>query len=296
MVKPSSDSGYTLVELLIVTAIVGMVAAGIVGVYQVSQGIYTRATGLEDAQSGARAGLDRMASELRLIGSYWFGAATSAQGNAIIAATPTSITFMANVDNVDALSVINGAEATPSSTATGTSVPLSLSAADTADAFRIYVANPETNNDYIYIANGGGREVRRITGIDDGNTLTLTPALSSSYPVGSIVRDVKRITYARDTVANRLTRTQGGSGADPVVDNVTGLTFTYYGTTGCTDPGCTGCTGTGATGGGALASTPPDPGLIGEIRIELTVQGTVQGPERNSRCMTTRVRPRNLLP
>jgi len=279
MSRHTRAEGYTLVELLIVVAIVGMVAAGIVGVYQVSQGIYTRATALEDAQLGARAGLDRMASELRLIGSYWVGA--SGAGNAITAATPTSITFMANVDDK---SVINDLEAIPNPTATGTSVPLSPAAA--ADAFKVYVANPALN-DYIYIANGGTREVKRITAIA-GSTLTLASALSTSYPAtGSLVRDVKIITYARNAVATStcpastcLTRTQGGSGADPIVDNVTDLTFTYFRSDGVT--------------------TTTNAALIREIQIDLTVcikqtpAASCQDPGSSSRHMTTRVKPRSL--
>jgi prepilin-type N-terminal cleavage/methylation domain-containing protein len=276
--------GYTLVELLIVLAIVGMVAGGIVGVYQVSQGIYTRATALEDAQLGARAGLDRMASELRLIGSFWVGA--SGAGNAITAASPASITFMANVNDN---SVINGAEATVSSTATGTSVPLSISATATDDAFKVYMANPALN-DYIYIANGGTREVKRITDIN-GSALTLAPPpetpLSSAYPVGSLVRDVKIITYTRNAVATStcpaltcLTRRQGGANAEAIVDNVSGLTFTYFRSDG----------GTPTT----------DPALIREIQIDLTVcikrtpAASCQDPESSLRQMTTRVKPRSL--
>lgn len=259
-------AGYTLIELLIVMAIVGLVAGAIFGVYQVSQDIYTRATALEDAQLGARAGLDRMANELRLIGSFWFGA--SGAGNAITAATLTSITFMANVND---LSVINGAEATPSPATIGDSVPLSITAEQTGDAFKVYVDNPTLNNDYIYIANGGRREVRQITAIN-GSTLTLASALSSPYPAGSLVRDVKRITYARNVGANTLTRSQGGSGADTIVDNVSALTFTYF-----------------DTAGGALGATP-NAALIREIQIDLTVQGT----DGSQRRMTTRVRPRSL--
>jgi len=266
--------GYTLVELLIVTAIVGMVAAGIVGVYQVSQGIYTRATALEDAQLGARAGLDRMASELRLIGSFWVGA--SGAGNAITAATPTSITFMANVNDN---SVINGAEATPSPTTTGNSVPLSITAGQTGEAFKVYVPPNDPLNDYIYIANGGRREVKQITGIN-GSTLTLASALSSPYPAaGSLARDVKIITYTRNAAATStcqpltcLTRRQGGDTADPIVDNVVGLTFTYFDTVG-----------------GALG-TNPTLTAIREIQMSLTTQGA----DGSRRTMTSRVKPRNL--
>jgi hypothetical protein len=221
-----------------------------------------------------------MASELRLIGSYWVGA--SGAGNAITAATPTSITFMANVNDN---SVINGAEATPSPTTTGNSVPLSITAGQTGDAFKVY-QNP-ADNDYIYIANGGRREVKQITDIN-GSTLTLASALSSPYSAaGSLVRDVKIITYTRNASATStcptltcLTRTQGGSGADPIVDNVSGLTFFYFLSNGVTPT--------------------TDPALIREIQIDLTVcikrtpAASCQDPDSSSRQMTTRVKPRSL--
>lgn len=302
MLKRAGEPGYSLVELLVTLAIVGLVASAVAGVYQVSQQTYIRASSLEAAQVGARAGLDRMANELRLIGSYWVGVSSCAplpNCNAITAAIPTSITFMANVDD---RSVINGAEATATSFPAADSIVLSLTATDTDDAFKVYLNNSNLN-DWIYIADGGTRDVKQVSTRSD-STLTLNmntgnPSVSnlgSIYPVGSLVRDVKTITYARNANATStcpaltcLTRTQGGANAETIVDNVTGLTFTYYGTNGCTDPGCTGCTGTGGTGGGALGASP-NPALIREIRIELTVQG----PDRSTRCMTTRVRPRSL--
>lgn len=272
MKRSAGTQGYSLVELLIVMAIVGVIAGSILAVYQVSQGIYIRATALEDAQLGARAGLDRMANELRLIGSYWVGATDA--GNAITAATPTSITFMANVDDLSMTGnpPAQAPEATVCSgcTATGDTIPLSLTATAITNAFRIYADT--TLNDYIYIANGARREVKQIGGIN-GNTLTLpigTLLRWSPYPAGSLVRDVKRITYGINN--NTLTRSQGGSNADPIVDNVLGLTFTYFGTAGA-----------------ALSANPPV-ASIREIQIALTVQGT----DGSQRLMTTRVRPRNL--
>ena len=115
-----------------------------------------------------------------------------------------------------------------------------------------------------------------ITAIN-GNTLTLAPGLSTIYPIGSLVRDVKTITYARNAVATStcqpltcLTRTQGGGNAQPIVDNVTNLTFTYFLSDGVTQTA--------------------NAALIREIQIDLTVQN----PDLNARRMTTRVKPRSL--
>lgn len=273
--------GYSLVELLVAVAIAGLIGTAILGVYNVSQDTYVRASSLEAAQVGARAGLDRMANELRLIGSYWVGA--NGAGNAITTVSSNSITFMANLDALSVIGGTGGNEATvPSgSTASGTSVPLSISATAINDAFKCY-SNPAIN-DYIYIANGGMREVRQIATngsnntCTNNNTLTLATSLGRTYLAGSLVRDVKTITYARNASATStcpalacLTRTQGASGADPVVDNVTNLTFTYFLSDGVT--------------------TTTNPALIREIQIALTVQS----PDGSARRMTTRVRPRSL--
>ena len=287
MRRYTKAEGYTLVELLIVLAIAGLIGGAILGVYRVSQDTYIRASSLEAAQTGARAGLDRMANELRLIGSYWVGVSTCAplpNCNAITAATPTSITFMANVDN---RSVINGAEATATSFPAANSIVLSLTATDTADAFKVYTSSGSALNDWIYIADGGTRDVKQVS-TRSGSTLTLNmntgnPSVSnlgSIYPVGSLVRDVKTITYTRNAGTNTLTRTQGGDTTpDSIVDNVTNLTFTYF--NGDIPP--------------VNLGTNPNTALIREIQIDLTVTvvpcSDINGCRRH---MTTRVTPRSL--
>lgn len=288
MPKRGGGPGYTIVELLMAIALVGLVAAAVAGAYQVAQQNYMRASSLEAAQVGARAGLDRMANELRLIGSFWVGA--NGAGNPITNATATSITFKASVNDLYMLNA-SAVEATVSSI-TGNNVTLSLTGDATDEAFKIYTTDPTVNNDYAYIANGGNRDVRRITQIN-GSTLTIESALSVTYPVGSLVRDVKTITYARNPAATAtcpaltcLTRTQGGSDADPIVDNVTGLTFVYYDSNGgVLPPG----NAEPAFCGAGLPN--PDLGLIREIRVDLKVQS----PDGSARCMITKVRPRSLL-
>src|SRR5574337_1286920 len=178
MRRATKTQGYSLVELLIALAIAGLIGGAILGVYKVSQETYTRASSLGAAQDGARAGLDRMANELRLIGSYWVGAScVLADCNAITAASPTSITFRANV-NDSYMSNANALEATATNAVTGIAVPLSISASDTTDTFKVY--DNTALNDYIYIAIGGTREVKQINAIN-GSTLTLVSAPGSTY-------------------------------------------------------------------------------------------------------------------
>lgn len=265
MSRVGKNAGYTLVELLIVVAILGLIALAIGGVYQVSVQAYTRSASLEDAQLGARAGLARMITELRLIGAFWNGA--TGAGTAITATTATSITFMADV-NGD--TVINGAETTTTAAiASGsTAVVVNASATNVASSFNVY--QTAALNDYLYIANGAMREVSQISGVS-GSTLTLATALANSYPTTGIVRSVETVTYNFDAGTGSLTRSVGGSGAAAIVDNVTGLTLTYFDANG-------------------TLLNPVTLALIREIQISLTTQGS----DGSRRTMTSRVRPRNL--
>ena len=266
MSRVAGDRGYTLVELLVVVAILGLVAAAIGGVYQVSVQAYTRSSSLEDAQVGARAGLERMVTELRLIGAFWTGA--TGAGTAITTATSTSITFMADV-NGD--TVISGAETTTTAAiaSDSTTVVVNASATNVASSFNVY--QTATLNDYLYIADGATREVSRVSGVS-GSTLTLATALYYSYTVGSLVRSVETVTYNFDAATGSLTRSVGGSGASTIVDNVTGLTLTYFDATG------------------TLLSAPVTLASIREIQVSLTTQGS----DGSRRTLASRVRRRDL--
>jgi prepilin-type N-terminal cleavage/methylation domain-containing protein len=258
------QKGYSLAELLVVVAIFGMISAAVYWVYDVSHRTYTVATSLEDAQVGARAGIDRMASELRLIGAFWSG--VTGGGPSIIAATATSITF---VGDVDGDTVNAGVQTTLAANANpGVTIGLSGTVAQAAAAFGTY-ANP-TRNDFVYVANGVTREVRQLQSVS-GTTLTLGSPLVNTYPAGSMVRSVETVTYAFDPAAGRITRALGGSTAEVVVENVTGLTLTYF------------------DGSDPPAQTA-DPSQVREIAISVTAKGS----DGSVRTLTSRVRPRNL--
>ena len=260
--RSEGERGFTLIELLIAIAIASLVATAIVRIFQGSMAQVSHATSLQDAQSAVRVGLDQMATELRQIGSYWNGA--SGAGNAITTATPSTITFMADIDS----DTVTGTTETTLSAASGVTT---LTVSANASAFNTYT--PSSLNDYVYVANGSTREVRQVTSVNATTSIvTLASALTYSYPIGSMVRSVEQVNYTFNSTAKTLTRTVGGAASDTVLDNVTALTFSYF-----------------DSSGNALLATPADPSVIREIKISMTTQGT----GGDLRTMASRVRLRN---
>ena len=258
------DDGYSLVELLVVTAVVGVIAAATFGVFRTSQQVYRRASALEDAQLRARAGLALISGDLRLIGAYWTGAAGG--GPAIIDATPTSITFMADV-NGDSIS--NGVEMTTATVTRpgATTLTLGASATRVGSAFNTYTS--PALNDFVHVASGSRREVRQIASIT-GSTLTLTAPIGGNYPSGSPVRAVEKVTYALNPSTRGLTRSVGGSGAQTFINQVSALAMTYF-------------------DGHHPGAETSDLTRIREIRISVTTEAD----DGTRRTMASRVRVRN---
>lgn len=261
------EGGYTLIELLIVTAVLGIIAGALFNVFDVSQRLYTRSSSLEDAQTGARSGVDQLATELRLAGSYWADA--TGAGPAITAASATSITFIGDI-NADSAS--NGVDPrTTTAVASGaTSVTLDVPAAQVAGGFK--TGNPALN-DFVYVGNGFRREVRRLSAVA-GSTLTLATPLTTptAFPVGSIVRSTETVTYAFDAPGSRITRTVGPGAAETLVENVTGFQLLYFD-----------------------GSTPPvATAVLANIR-EIEIRVTTRGADGSVRTMRSRVKPRNLI-
>lgn len=262
MSRPARQAGYSLAELLVVVAVLGLTVAAVAGVYAFFQQTYTRAASLEDAQLGARAGVDRMVLELRLVGSYWAG--VNGAGSAIIAASATSVTFIGDVD-ADTLDGAGGEVSLAQSAVAGSTV-VRVDRATGADGGPAFAPG-----EYLFIANGATREARAIAAVT-GTTLTLASALVNAYPVGSLVRSVETVTYGFDAPTSTLTRSMGGGAADPIVDNVTDLTLTYFDEFG------------------APLALPPNLPLIREVGISLTCRGG----DGSRRIISTRVKPRSL--
>ena len=209
------EAGYSLTELVVVCALFGMMMAGSLGLYRVAQATYTSTSGLVDAQSVSRAAIDRMATDLRLAGSFVYGA-TSAP-NVFTSASTSALTFLGDVDGDTLTSA--GVEATASSAVT-TSVVVS-----STTGFSV--------SEYLYVASGMTREVRQISAINtSNNTLTLSASLTSVFVSTSLtpitVRSVESVTWTYDSSAKTLTRQVGSATADTIAADVSSFTLTYY--------------------------------------------------------------------
>jgi prepilin-type N-terminal cleavage/methylation domain-containing protein len=259
-IRQTPEGGYTLAELLIVLAILGFVMAAVLGIYQTTQQSYLFATAGEDAQLTARAVLDRIVSEFRMINN-----GRVAPEGAITQATASSITFLADVNN-DTLTLA-GAEATFAVAASGGATSVQVSSGSGFSA-----------GELLSITDGAIRETQTITAVS-GATLSLGPGLSQSYPVTSFVRSVETVAYSLSGGA--LTREVGGGGAQPIASGVLTFQLTYW--DGSIPPVQI-----------TDVSTQANRDTIREIRVQLTVSSK-SGDQTIQRTMQATVRPRNLL-
>lgn len=197
------EGGFTLVELLIVVALIGMVAAAIFGVYSVTQSTTFAATAGEDALSAARSGIDRLAADLRAM-----NAGRQGSPGAITAATPTAVTFVG----------FDASAAAPTLTAAAASGATTLQVSNAAG---LTVGKFVTIDPYF--------ESHQITAVA-GATITLADEVWLPYPAGRAVRAIETIsyTYTANGAHGTLRRTIGGAMDPALLDNLSSVQMTYW--------------------------------------------------------------------
>lgn len=252
--------GYTLAELLITVAILGLIMAAVLAVQMTSNTMFLRGENQAEAQQGARAAM-LMEEDLRMAG---YGcpdngcptnlATLNYQLNGtqlkVTAASATSITFWA--DTLNASTTLTAAVV-----ANATTLPVT-------DAAGI------ATGDRIYLNNGGTWETKTVTA-KAGNNLTVA-ALTNAYPQGVQVGRPRKIIYQFG--GTTLSKDAGDTnGLQTLATGVQSLTFTYFGT----DDAPT----------GVLAN-------IRRIQISTTTQSATSAAGPSTFTINTNVRPRNL--
>jgi len=197
--RPSNERGYTLIELVIGVALMGLIFAAVTQLFQISMNVRARGDTTEEALSQGRTPLAQLAQDLQQA-----GAGLVAPTSFMTQATSTSLTLVGDLNDTETtLTVATSAGAT-SLTVTSTS---GLMVGQT-----------------LLLSDGAVRENRTITGIS-GNTVTVNAGFNSAYPVGSIVRSIETAMY---TFASKtLSRSQNGGTSSPMADNLSTFAFTY---------------------------------------------------------------------
>jgi prepilin-type N-terminal cleavage/methylation domain-containing protein len=216
--------GFTLTELLVTLAILGLIMTAVVTVQISGNRIFFTGENQAEAQQAARAAM-LMEDDLRLIGTgcpvpgCFGGAAPCNQAQAspssVCQATATGMVFWADLANAstNTTQIANA----------GQTVLNVLNAAGFAVG------------DQVFIINGNDFETKTVGAVNaGGNTITLTAGLGAapapvpavpSYPIGTIVGRPQIVTYSlAGTTLSRNT----GAGLQPIATGISNLTFTYF--------------------------------------------------------------------
>lgn len=217
--------GYTLIELLIALAMVGLIMAGVATAYSVGSAMYLTGSNQAQAQQDTRVALMMLEEDLRLIGyGYPTDATLPKITNVTSTSTNVSITFWA--DLASASTVLASGVASGATTLT-VPTPTSIVAGDN-----------------IYLINGAQWERRLVTAVTAGTpntTITVGAATSQyqtcpcSFPQGAQVGRAKLIAHAWNQGTGTITRDIGdGNGPQTLVTGVQTFALTYLDANGNT--------------------------------------------------------------
>lgn len=206
-----STRGFTLLELLIASAIFSVVLVGLYTAFETSQRTYAAGVTQTGAQQNARVALEIMAQDIRSAG-YGYPTPTL---NKLTNAATTTLTFWADLTNA--------------------STVLSANVNAGANTFFVTNASRISPGDPIYLINGGQwtNPPLTVSAVNTGvnpNTMTVATGPTNAYPQGSQVGRPRVITYswnAGNCNAGTICKNDGG-GWQPFVDGVQGFQLQYF--------------------------------------------------------------------
>ena len=249
----SSERGYSLVELLVSTTIMMVVTGAIFRMVNPSHGTAQAQPEISDLQQRMRVGTDALFKELMMAGAGpYFGARTGSLLQFFAPLVPRRMGLL-NGDDRDVFR---------SDTITLSYIPNSYSQTTIEHAMppkssEIKVTYPpncqvpkemcgfEEGMTVIIFDASGHFDTFTITEVQDdaGHLQHRGQMMNHEYEAGSTITQVVSNTYYLNTNTNQLMRYDGANTEVPIVDNVVGLNFEYFG-----DP---------------ASPTKPDPGVAG---------------------------------
>jgi prepilin-type N-terminal cleavage/methylation domain-containing protein len=194
--------GFTLTELLVASALMGIVLLATSALYINSNTLFITETNRAEAQQGGRVAL-MIQEDLRMIGT-----GVPAVQPKITAATPTTITFVGDTR--------------------GASTLLTAAVAPGATTFSVSTTAGIQNGDAVNLINGATWQNFTVTGVT-ATTISVGAASTGSYPVGAQVGVPRTITYQWVAGTETLMRDAGdGNGLLALTTGVQNFQLTYF--------------------------------------------------------------------
>lgn len=194
--------GFSLVELMVVCAVLGLVMGAIAMLTMSGSNMVTIGENRAEAQQGARVVL-QMEEDLRQAGSGY-----PPGQPAFTAASPTSVTFWGDTLNA--------------------STTLSAASIAGATAFTVADGSRIAASDTIFLTNSAQYQALTVAGATSTQVTVNAPGATLAYPPGAQVGRARSITYAWDG-SSALSKNAGdGLGAQPIATGIQAFQLTYF--------------------------------------------------------------------
>ena len=238
---PAGESGYSLIELLVSTAIMVTVTGAIFSLMNPAQGNAQTQPEVADMQQRMRVGNETIFKELMMAGAGPYqGAVTGSLVNFFAPVLPRRVGRLnpdaSTVFRDDAITLTyipnSYSQTTISADMPTTSAELKVTAQPGCPADGDALCGFSDGMDVIIFDTSGNFDLFSVTKVQD-NAAHLQhrgqEELSKAYNVGAHVTQIVSNTFYLNTQTNQLMRYNGGDNDVPLVDNVVDLKFEYFG-------------------------------------------------------------------
>jgi len=238
---PAGESGYSLIELLVSTAIMVTVTGAIFSLMNPAQGNAQTQPEVADMQQRMRVGNETIFKELMMAGAGPYqGDVTGSLVNFFAPVLPRRVGRLnpdaSTVFRDDAITLTyipnSYSQTTISADMPTTSAELKVTAQPGCPADGDALCGFSDGMDVIIFDTSGNFDLFSVTKVqDDAAHLQHRgqEELSKAYSVGAHVTQIVSNTFYLNTQTNQLMRYNGGDNDVPLVDNVVDLKFEYFG-------------------------------------------------------------------